>query len=72
MYNFKKEIILIIIIISASCSGMEQSEQERLKRLNAKGEFIHRESGRYQYEIEPPRQNVRSPYSFEAVDKSEK
>ena len=48
-----KQVILLLLLIG--CSGMEQSEQKKLRRLNAKGEFIHRNHDEYHYKIDTPK-----------------
>lgn len=44
---------------------MEQSEQERIKRINTKGEFIHRKSDERIYSFGEPRHCKRDPYPWE-------
>lgn len=56
---------ILILLFFLGCSGMEQSEQQKLRRLNAKGEFIHRNHDEYHYRIETPKHNVREPYPWE-------
>jgi len=58
-----KQAILLILLIG--CSGMEQSEQKKLRRLNAKGEFIHRNHDEYHYQIDTPKHRIREPYPWE-------
>lgn len=64
--NFDRTLYLILFFcFLLGCSGMEQSEQEKLRRLNAKGEFIHRHSDEYQYSLSTPNQYIRDPYPWE-------
>ncbi len=44
---------------------MERSEQEKLKRLNAKREFIHRRHDDSKYPLLPPEHYVREKYPWE-------
>ncbi len=44
---------------------MEQSEQEKLRRLNAKGEFVLRNHDEYEYRLETPEHRVREKYPWE-------
>lgn len=44
---------------------MEQSEQEKLRRLNAKGEFIHRNHDEYHYLLAAPAHRIREKYPWE-------
>ena len=68
MARFKKVFTSFnagIIIFLAGCSGMEQSEQEKLRRLNAKGEFIHRNHNEYLYPLTTPTHHIREKYPWE-------
>jgi hypothetical protein len=66
MASFKKGFINFVYIITLSgCSGMEKSEQEKLRRLNAKGEWVHRYHDEYNYPLEPPKHRVRERYPWE-------
>lgn len=47
------------------CSGLEQSEQEQLRRLNAKGEYIYRHHDEILYPLVVPRHQVRERYPWE-------
>lgn len=44
---------------------MEQSEQKKLRRQNAKGEFIYRNHDEYRYQIDTPKHRIRKPYPWE-------
>ncbi len=68
MLSFSKGFnskIYLSLVVFAGCSGLEQSEQEKLRRHNAKGEFIHRAHDEYHYAIETPSQYVREKYPWE-------
>lgn len=65
MASFKKVFICFVAILISGCSGMEHSEQEKLRRLNAKGEFIHRKHDEYAYPLTIPEHNVREKYPWE-------
>lgn len=65
MAKLTKGLIVLLLLLSA-CSGLEQSEQENLRRFNAKGEFIYRNHNEYLYAIAPPEQRVRERYSWES------
>ena len=58
----------IICLILAGCSRMERSEQERIRRLNCKGEPIYRACGESFYPIETPTHTPRSAYPWESED----
>lgn len=70
MWSLLKEInlirgIYIAFVCLLGCSGMEQSEQDKLRRLNSKGEFIHRKSGENEYPLLEPVHWVREAYPWE-------
>jgi hypothetical protein len=56
---------IISFLLLASCSGMQQSEQEKLRRQNAKGEFVHRLHHEFRYVLETPEHRVREKYPWE-------
>ena len=64
MASFKK-VFNCFLWILAGCSGMEHSEQEKLKKLNAKREFIHRTHDEHYYVLQMPEHRVRGPYPWE-------
>ncbi|HEY2810970.1 MAG TPA: hypothetical protein VGJ00_06240 [Rhabdochlamydiaceae bacterium] len=53
------------LCLLASCSGLEQSEQDKMRRNNAKGEFILRNQDECHYAIEVPKNRIRECYSWE-------
>jgi len=57
--------ILAVGVVLGACSGLEQSEQEKLKRQNAKGEFIYRRHDEVLYPIVPPKHRIRERYPWE-------
>jgi Peptidase M15 len=65
MASFKKVFICFVVILISGCSGMERSEQEKLRRLNAKSEFIHRNHDEYAYPLSTPEHNIREKYPWE-------
>jgi hypothetical protein len=44
---------------------MQQSEQQKLRRLNAKGEFVQRNHNEYHYALATPEHFVREKYAWE-------
>jgi len=54
-----------VLLLLTSCSGLEQSQQEALRRNNAKGEFILRSQEEYHFATETPKQIPRAPYPWE-------
>jgi hypothetical protein len=59
-----KSIILISLFFSG-CSGLEQSEQEKLRRMNAKAELVHRNDDETHYPIATPMHRIREKYPWE-------
>jgi hypothetical protein len=77
MASFKKEFkhfvrkntlfdFFLVLALLTACSGMEKSEQEKLRRLNAKGEFVHRHHDEYHYALGVPKHLVREKYPWES------
>ncbi len=56
----------IICLTLPGCSRMEQSEKERIRRLNCKGDPIYRNSTEFFYPIATPLHTPRSPYPWES------
>lgn len=54
-----------LLIFLVSCSGMQQSEQEKFRRQNAKGEFVHRRHDEFHYVLKAPEQRTREKYPWE-------
>lgn len=57
----------LIPLLMAGCSGLEQSEHERIRRANAKGEYIYRNHDEFLYPIQTPRHRVRELYPWESA-----
>lgn len=65
---YQKQIVIILLgIFLGGCSGLERSEQERLRQRNAKGEFIHRNHDDIRYPLADPVQKKRAPYPWEVA-----
>lgn len=47
------------------CSGLEESEKEKMRQMNATGEYIYRSSDEFLYPIVSPKKRVRERYSWE-------
>lgn len=54
------------MLLLVGCSGMEQAEREKIRRLNCKGEPVYRSHNEVFYSIEPPQHIPRSPYPWES------
>jgi len=61
----KKKILFLSLSLLTACSGMEKSEEEKLRRLNAKGELIHRHHDECNYPLETPEHQTREKYPWE-------
>ena len=62
MMKLRKVLLLALL---TGCSGMEMSEQENLRRHNAKGEFVLRTRNERHFSLETPRHRIRKPYTWE-------
>jgi len=58
-------IILQTLSLLSGCSGMEKSEQEKIREQNAKGEYIYRHHDEMLYQVEAPKHQTREPYPWE-------
>src|SRR3990167_10951268 len=67
MASFTKVLSLGILLTLCGGSGMEKSEQEKLRRQNASGEFIRRNHDEYAYALKEPEQHIREKYPWEAA-----
>src|SRR5690348_16839415 len=66
-----KRKILILSVLLAGCSGMEQSERDKLREHNAQGEFIYRRHDEYLYPLPNPSHRIRDKYPWEQDRDSE-
>lgn len=57
--------IFVALFFLAGCSGLEESEKEKLRQRNAVGERIHRSKHEYHFLIPPPQKRVRELYPWE-------
>lgn len=60
-----KAIVALALIFLCGCSGLERSEQEKIRKVNAKAEMISRQEDEKFCPIELPKQRTREPYSWE-------
>ena len=70
----KKIFIILqtgILFFLMGCSGLEKSEQDKLRENNAKGEYVYRNHNEVTYPVVPPRLREREayPWETEASDK---
>lgn len=61
-----KNTIFFFVLLFFSCSGFEESEREKVRKLNAKAELIHRNHDEYHYAISPPKYRQRAAYPWES------
>lgn len=59
-------LFLTIIAILTSCSGLERTEREKLKKQNCKAEYIYREDNDYQSPLALPAHTPRTLYPWES------
>lgn len=57
-----------LIILLAGCSGLEKSEQEKMREQNAHGEYVIRREGEVTYKEPPIKHQTREPYPWERKD----
>jgi hypothetical protein len=57
--------LFLLSFLLGGCSGLEQSEQEKMRRQNAKGEFIYRNHDEFHYTMSPPLHQLRERYPWE-------
>ncbi len=62
-----KNLKFMALLSLMGCSGMEKSEQEKLRRLNAKGEFINRNHDEFHYGVGTPEHRTRDRYPWETA-----
>lgn len=58
-------IPLLGLVFLLGCSGLEKSEQEKIRKVNAKVEEIYRLDEEKAFSIETPTQRVKEPYPWE-------
>lgn len=64
-----KKIFIILqtgfLIFLTGCSGLEKSEQDKLRENNAKGEYVYRNHNEVAYPVTTPRPREREAYPWE-------
>lgn len=63
--DYKAILIILAITVLFGCSGIEQSENEQVRRRNCKGEYIYRNHNENFCTIAPPAHQVRPLYPWE-------
>jgi hypothetical protein len=56
---------IFFLLFFSSCSGLEKSEQEKMRRHNAMGEFIYRKKTENFFSIQWPKQRENCSYPWE-------
>jgi hypothetical protein len=72
MFGGLKKIVYILanvasLMMITGCSGLEESEKEKIRKLNAQGEYILRGEDEYSYQYMPPVHRVRDKYPWEEM-----
>jgi hypothetical protein len=57
--------LILFLLVLAGCSGLEQSEKDNRRRLNAKGEFVYRNHDEFLHPIPPTKHQTREKYPWE-------
>lgn len=57
--------ILLSLSLLLGCSGLEESERERIRKMNATGEYIYRNNDEISFGIELPKHQPRARYPWE-------
>ncbi len=57
--------IPFILGLLAGCSGLEDSEKERIRKMNATGEYVYRTHEEIFYVLEAPMRHIRKNYPWE-------
>ncbi len=57
--------VLSLLLLLSACSNLEKSEDERIRKKNAKGEYIQRFHDEYHYDIDDPKVRPREKYPWE-------
>ena len=73
--HFKKMFIILqtgFLFFLLGCTGLEKSEQEKLRDSNAKGEYIYRNHDEVAYPVPAPRPREREAYPWEAEASNKK
>lgn len=70
-----KKIFIILqtgfLFFLMGCSGLEKSEQDKLRENNAKGEYVYRNHNEVTYPMAQPRLRQREAYPWEGLGESE-
>lgn len=65
MISLKHISFLLLIFFLNSCSSQEEADQEKLRKLTQKGEFIYRVHDEFLFAAAPPKPQPHEPYSWE-------
>ena len=72
--SHSKKIFIILqtgfLFFLMGCSGLEKSEQDKLRDSNAKGEYVYRHHDEVAYPVQTPRPREREAYPWEASRES--
>ena len=67
--SHSKKIFIILqtgfLFFLMGCSGLEKSEQDKLRDSNAKGEYVYRHHDEVAYPVQTPRHRDREAYPWE-------
>lgn len=60
-----KHTFFSLMLVVCGCSGLQNSEQDKIRQQNAKGEFVYRRSDEIIYIMPPVEPRVRDKYAWE-------
>lgn len=58
-------ILFLILLLCSACSSSEESTEEKMRRLNQKGEYIYRHHDEYLFSVDPPLKKTQELYPWE-------
>lgn len=61
-------VIGILLLLLSSCSGLTDSEQKKIRKMNATGEHIYRSQHEYLFPIDAPKKRTREEYPWEEAN----
>src|ERR1700733_12602576 len=62
MYNL---ILILLLFLCSGCSSSEESAEEKMRRLNQKGEYIYRHHDEFLFGVVPPQTKPAPVYPWE-------
>jgi len=57
----------LVLSLLGGCSGLEESEKEKIRQMNAIGEYIYRSHDEEHFALKTPKKHIRENYPWEEV-----